>query len=115
MKNISLHFLQVLKLSNGSRKGFSQGEIVNFMSIDSGRFLNMVKYLISLICSPLEICISLYGLWNLLGDVFALSSWKLEHHRTRGIEFCLDCRRSVCPSCGNRIDHSNAHECSAAL
>jgi len=58
---------QSLKLSNASRKKSTVGEIVNLMSVDAQRFMELTAYINMLWSAPLQMCISLYLLWMVLG------------------------------------------------
>ena len=59
--------LQSLKLSNAARKKSTVGEIVNLMSVDAQRFMELMTYINVLWSGPLQIFISLYLLWMVLG------------------------------------------------
>ncbi|XP_071965517.1 multidrug resistance-associated protein 1-like [Antedon mediterranea] len=56
-----------LVLSNTARKTATVGEIVNLMSVDAQRFMDLVTYLNTIWSSPLQIIVSLYFLWGVLG------------------------------------------------
>ncbi|XP_033117760.1 multidrug resistance-associated protein 1-like isoform X2 [Anneissia japonica] len=56
-----------LVLSNSARKTATVGEIVNLMSVDAQRFMDLMTYLNSIWSSPLQIIVSLYFLWGVLG------------------------------------------------
>jgi len=58
---------QSLKLSNAARKKSTVGEIVNLMSVDAQRFMELTAYINMLWSAPLQMCISLYLLWMVLG------------------------------------------------
>jgi len=59
--------LQSLKLSNAARKKSTIGEIVNLMSVDAQRFMELTAYINMLWSAPLQMCVSLYMLWMVLG------------------------------------------------
>lgn len=64
---ISAVFRKSLVLTNSSRQDKTSGEIVNLMAVDSQRFLDLMSYLQMVWSAPLQICLSLYFLWELLG------------------------------------------------
>ncbi|XP_076064714.1 multidrug-Resistance like Protein 1 isoform X2 [Oratosquilla oratoria] len=69
---ISSVYKKALKISNSARKESTVGEIVNLMSVDAQRFMDLTTYLNMLWSSPLQICLALYFLYGILGaSVFA--------------------------------------------
>ncbi|XP_072168419.1 multidrug resistance-associated protein 1-like [Diadema setosum] len=56
-----------LKLSNAARKGATVGEIVNLMSVDAQRCMDLCTYLNMLWSAPFQISVALYFLWQTLG------------------------------------------------
>ena len=58
---------KALKLSNASRKELSTGQIVDLMSNDAQRLMNITGYLHILWSGPFQIIVALVMLWNLLG------------------------------------------------
>ncbi|CAG2102694.1 unnamed protein product, partial [Medioppia subpectinata] len=64
---ISVVYQKNLKLSNNSRKNYTTGEIVNLMSVDSQRMTDFMQMMNILWSAPLQICVSLYLLWQQLG------------------------------------------------
>ncbi|XP_077296379.1 multidrug resistance-associated protein 1-like [Arctopsyche grandis] len=61
-----------LRLSSNARKDSTTGEIVNLMSVDVQRFVDLMQYLVLVWSAPLQMCIAVYFLWNILGySVFA--------------------------------------------
>ncbi|XP_077258462.1 multidrug-Resistance like Protein 1 isoform X6 [Temnothorax americanus] len=61
-----------LRLSNAARKETTLGEIVNLMSVDAQRFMDVTAYINMIWSAPLQIALALYFLWNILGPaVFA--------------------------------------------
>ena len=63
---VLLH-LQALKLNNESRRKSTVGEIVNLMSVDAQRFMELTTYLNMLWSAPFQMCVCLYFLWKTLG------------------------------------------------
>ena len=45
------------------------GEIVNLMSVDAQRFMDLTTYLNMLFTAPVTIILALYFLWDVLGKV----------------------------------------------
>ncbi|XP_077285788.1 multidrug resistance-associated protein 1-like [Arctopsyche grandis] len=60
-------YRKALKLSNSARRDSTIGEIVNLMSVDVQKFNHLMKYLNMLWSAPLQIMLSLYFLWKILG------------------------------------------------
>ncbi|XP_064640179.1 multidrug resistance-associated protein 1-like [Lineus longissimus] len=56
-----------LRLSSASRKESTVGEIVNLMSVDAQRFMELTTYLNIIWSGPLQISVALYFLWQILG------------------------------------------------
>ncbi|CAG7824411.1 unnamed protein product, partial [Allacma fusca] len=56
-----------LVISSAARKEATAGEIVNLMSVDSQRFLDIMMFVTSVWSAPLDIGLTLYFLWQLLG------------------------------------------------
>jgi len=56
-----------LKLSSAARKTSTVGEIVNLMSVDAQRFMELTTYLNMLWSAPFQMCVCLYFLWMILG------------------------------------------------
>ncbi|CAG7728120.1 unnamed protein product [Allacma fusca] len=64
---VSAIYQKSLVISNAARRESTTGEIVNLMSVDSQRFLDLITYVNAIWSSPLQIAIALYFLWNILG------------------------------------------------
>ena len=62
-----MRLLQALTMSNEARKTTTVGEIVNLMSVDAQRLQDATGYLWMVWSAPLQICIAVAMLWNLLG------------------------------------------------
>lgn len=56
-----------MRLSNAARKDSTVGEIVNLMSVDAQRFMDLTTYLNMVWSAPLQISLALYFLWQTLG------------------------------------------------
>ncbi|CAB3223722.1 unnamed protein product [Arctia plantaginis] len=56
-----------LRMSNSARKESTVGEIVNLMSVDAQRFIELTAYLNMIWSAPLQISLALYFLWGILG------------------------------------------------
>jgi ATP-binding cassette subfamily C (CFTR/MRP) protein 1 len=54
-------------MSNTARKESTVGEIVNLMSVDAQRFVDLTAYLNMIWSAPLQIAVALYFLWDTLG------------------------------------------------
>ncbi|KAG0440557.1 hypothetical protein HPB47_016252, partial [Ixodes persulcatus] len=58
---------QSLVLSNAAKKESTTGEIVNLMSNDAQKFMELMVFLNMLWSAPFQIALALYFLWDLLG------------------------------------------------
>ena len=64
--------LQALRLSNSARKERTVGEIVNLMSVDAQRFMDLMSYLHMIWSAPLQIVLALIFLYFTMGySIFA--------------------------------------------
>lgn len=64
---ISAIYRKAIVLSNSARKESTVGEIVNLMSVDAQRFMDLTTYINMLWSAPLQITLALYFLWDILG------------------------------------------------
>lgn len=65
-------YQKALQLSSASRQRYNTGEIVNMMSVDAQRFMDLTTYLHILWSGPLQICLALFFLYSTLGpSIFA--------------------------------------------
>lgn len=62
-------------MSNSARKESTVGEIVNLMSVDAQRFIDLTAYINMIWSAPLQIALALYFLWETLGIDFSLKSF----------------------------------------
>ncbi|XP_046388373.1 multidrug resistance-associated protein 1 isoform X3 [Ischnura elegans] len=60
-------YRKALVMSNAARRESTVGEIVNLMSVDAQRFMDLTTYLNMIWSAPLQIILALYFLWNTLG------------------------------------------------
>ncbi|KAK0179174.1 hypothetical protein PV327_007989 [Microctonus hyperodae] len=60
-------YRKALKMSNTARKESTLGEIVNLMSVDAQKFLELTPYINMIWSAPLQIALALYFLWDELG------------------------------------------------
>ncbi|KFQ45688.1 Canalicular multispecific organic anion transporter 2, partial [Nestor notabilis] len=56
-----------LVITNSAKRSSTVGEIVNLMSVDAQRFMDLVTFLNMLWSAPLQIFLALYFLWQTLG------------------------------------------------
>ena len=56
-----------MKLSNSAKRTSTVGEIVNLMSVDAQRFVEITPYLHMLWSAPFQMTVCLYFLWVTLG------------------------------------------------
>ncbi|XP_076266255.1 multidrug resistance-associated protein 1-like isoform X2 [Rhynchophorus ferrugineus] len=64
---VSTIYRKSLKISNKARKERTAGEIVNLMAVDAQKFMDLTAYLNMIWSAPLQICLSMYFLWQELG------------------------------------------------
>ncbi|XP_063922476.1 multidrug resistance-associated protein 1 isoform X2 [Zophobas morio] len=64
---VSAIYKKSLKVSNKARKESTVGEIVNLMSVDAQKFIDLTAYINMIWSAPLQIILSLYFLWDILG------------------------------------------------
>ncbi|KAG8222673.1 hypothetical protein J437_LFUL002555 [Ladona fulva] len=69
-------YRKALKMSNSARKESTVGEIVNLMSVDAQRFMDLTAYLNMIWSAPLQITLALYFLWQTLVLVLKLYAWE---------------------------------------
>ena len=54
-------------MSNSARKNSTVGEIVNLMSVDAQRLMDLMAYVNLIWSSPLQIGLAIYFLYDILG------------------------------------------------
>ncbi|XP_070185918.1 multidrug resistance-associated protein 1-like isoform X2 [Littorina saxatilis] len=64
---VSAVYRKTLRLSNSAKKTSTVGEIVNLMSVDAQRFMDLMTYFHTIWSGPFQIVVSLYFLWQTLG------------------------------------------------
>lgn len=64
---MSAIYRKALVVSNATRKESTIGEITNLMSIDAGRFTEIMLYIDLVWSAPLQIAVAMYFLWSMLG------------------------------------------------
>ncbi|KRX77383.1 Multidrug resistance-associated protein 1, partial [Trichinella sp. T6] len=64
---LSAIFEKSLRLSYEARKDTTTGEIVNLMSVDVQKLVDVFPYIILFWSAPMQICIAIGSLWQLLG------------------------------------------------
>ena len=64
---ISTIYRKALKMSNSAKKETTVGEIVNLMSVDAQKFIELTAYINMIWSAPLQIILALYFLWDVLG------------------------------------------------
>ncbi|XP_071454835.1 multidrug resistance-associated protein 1-like [Hetaerina americana] len=64
---VSSIYRKALRMSNAARRESTIGEIVNLMSVDAQRFLDVALHLNMFWSAPLQIGLALYFLWQILG------------------------------------------------
>ena len=65
---ISTIYKKALKVTQSTKKDSSVGEIVNLMSVDVQRFMDVLPYLNMLWSAPMQICVSSYFMYNELQE-----------------------------------------------
>ncbi|XP_015151018.1 ATP-binding cassette sub-family C member 3 isoform X6 [Gallus gallus] len=64
---IGVIYRKSLVITNSAKRSSTVGEIVNLMSVDAQRFMDLVTFLNMLWSAPLQTCLALYFLWQALG------------------------------------------------
>ncbi|XP_042311067.1 ATP-binding cassette sub-family C member 3 isoform X5 [Sceloporus undulatus] len=64
---IGMIYRKSLVITNSAKRSSTVGEIVNLMSVDAQRFMDLTTFLNMLWSAPLQICLALYFLWQGLG------------------------------------------------
>lgn len=65
--------LQALVISSAARRTSTVGEIVNLMSVDAQRFMDLITYINMIWSAPLQVVLALYFLWQ-VGLVSSVST-----------------------------------------
>uniref|UniRef100_A0A6Q2X4Z6 Multidrug resistance-associated protein 1 n=1 Tax=Esox lucius TaxID=8010 RepID=A0A6Q2X4Z6_ESOLU len=60
-------YRKALVISNAARRTSTVGEIVNLMSVDAQRFMDLITYINMIWSAPLQVVLALYFLWQNLG------------------------------------------------
>ncbi|XP_014108153.1 PREDICTED: multidrug resistance-associated protein 1 isoform X1 [Pseudopodoces humilis] len=64
---VGVIYRKALVISNSARKTSTVGEIVNLMSVDAQRFMELTTYINMIWSAPLQVILALYFLWRNLG------------------------------------------------
>ncbi|XP_072275072.1 multidrug resistance-associated protein 1-like isoform X1 [Pyxicephalus adspersus] len=64
---IGVVYRKALVISNSARRTSTIGEIVNLMSVDAQRFMDLATYINMIWSAPLQVVLALYLLWENLG------------------------------------------------
>uniref|UniRef100_A0A8C5II32 Canalicular multispecific organic anion transporter 2 n=1 Tax=Junco hyemalis TaxID=40217 RepID=A0A8C5II32_JUNHY len=64
---IGVIYRKSLVITNSAKRSSTVGEIVNLMSVDAQRFMDLMTFLNMLWSAPLQIFLALYFLWQALG------------------------------------------------
>lgn len=65
---VSIMDLQALVITNAAKRSSTVGEVVNLMSVDAQRFMDLTTFLNMLWSAPLQIFLALYFLWQVCLD-----------------------------------------------
>ncbi|XP_026871524.2 multidrug resistance-associated protein 1 isoform X1 [Electrophorus electricus] len=60
-------YRKALVITNAARRTSTVGEIVNLMSVDAQRFMDLITYINMIWSAPLQVALALYFLWQNLG------------------------------------------------
>ncbi|XP_043945094.1 multidrug resistance-associated protein 1 isoform X2 [Protopterus annectens] len=60
-------YRKALVITNAARRSSTVGEIVNLMSVDAQRFMDLMTYINMIWSAPLQVILALYFLWQTLG------------------------------------------------
>uniref|UniRef100_A0A8B9CRZ8 Multidrug resistance-associated protein 1 n=1 Tax=Anser brachyrhynchus TaxID=132585 RepID=A0A8B9CRZ8_9AVES len=64
---VGVIYRKALVITNSARKTSTVGEIVNLMSVDAQRFMDLATYINMIWSAPLQVILALYLLWQNLG------------------------------------------------
>ncbi|XP_067162181.1 multidrug resistance-associated protein 1 isoform X3 [Apteryx mantelli] len=64
---VGVIYRKALVITNSARRTSTVGEIVNLMSVDAQRFMDLVTYINMIWSAPLQVILALYLLWQNLG------------------------------------------------
>lgn len=65
--------LQALVIGSSARRTSTVGEIVNLMSVDAQRFMDLITYINMIWSAPLQVVLALYFLWQVgILDIYKL-------------------------------------------
>lgn len=64
--------LQALVITNAAKRSSTVGEVVNLMSVDAQRFMDLTTFLNMLWSAPLQIILALYFLWQVRSQMIHL-------------------------------------------
>lgn len=64
--------LQSLVITNAAKRSSTVGEVVNLMSVDAQRFMDLTTFLNMLWSAPLQIMLALYFLWQVCAHTMPL-------------------------------------------
>uniref|UniRef100_A0A8C0VFR0 Multidrug resistance-associated protein 1 n=1 Tax=Cyanistes caeruleus TaxID=156563 RepID=A0A8C0VFR0_CYACU len=64
---VGVIYRKALVITNSARKTSTVGEIVNLMSVDAQRFMELTTYINMIWSAPLQVILALYFLWRNLG------------------------------------------------
>lgn len=56
--------IQALVISSSARSSSTVGEMVNLMSVDAQRFMDLITYINMIWSAPLQVVLALYFLWQ---------------------------------------------------
>uniref|UniRef100_A0A8C2DEB2 Multidrug resistance-associated protein 1 n=1 Tax=Cyprinus carpio TaxID=7962 RepID=A0A8C2DEB2_CYPCA len=65
--SIRIRYYSHLIITNAARRTSTVGEIVNLMSVDAQRFMDLITYINMIWSAPLQVILALYFLWQNLG------------------------------------------------
>lgn len=80
---------KALVITNSARRASTVGEIVNLMSVDAQRFMDLITYINMIWSAPLQVILALYFLWQ-VGSAFVSIS-KTSRVRSLWIKFLTVC------------------------
>ncbi|NXQ50905.1 MRP1 protein, partial [Catharus fuscescens] len=64
---VGVIYRKALVITNSARKTSTVGEIVNLMSVDAQRFMDLATYINMIWSAPFQVIVALYLLWQTLG------------------------------------------------
>ncbi|XP_059682586.1 multidrug resistance-associated protein 1 [Gavia stellata] len=81
---VGVIYRKALVITNSARKTSTVGEIVNLMSVDAQRFMDLATYINMIWSAPLQVILALYLLWQCFSEFRSFSAGRCGCHDPSG-------------------------------